>query len=357
MADSPLFRRFNKLINDQKAAIRKMLAFEAQKKAGSAGRAPVRKNPYRTPAGGNADGQWLWNSMLSKMGDIGSIINAMLRPNGKSLTPDIEKELDAATKLLQSFGYDVGKPGTSGPSGPGSPGDSSQPPIAQVVRELVDESKPRPSRPTGEIVSPSLPRRGQPKPSARPSTQPREQPQDQPGTSRDNSQTEDSPVDRATGLVEGMIPVRSSNVHSIGWEWNDNDPRRGNLLVRFLGGTGKERSGPGSLYRYKDVPRPVFDAFKRAASKGGFVWDELRVRGTVSGHQYDYELAGTDAAGYVPRQAGLKRGEKGEYFMPRNFAGRRSSLPERQVRGSRQELTPDFRGKAKNLNFRAGRRS
>jgi hypothetical protein len=39
-----------------------------------------------------------------------------------------------------------------------------------------------------------------------------------------------------------------------------------------------------------------------APSKGGWVWDHLRIRGTVSGHQKDYELAGI-VGGYVPRKA------------------------------------------------------
>lgn len=156
-----------------------------------------------------------------------------------------------------------------------------------------------------------------------------------------------------------MIPVRSSNVHSIGYEWPDDSQggrRNGNLLVRFLGGTGKQRTGHGALYRYKDVPREIFLAFQRAASKGAFVWDELRIRGSVAGHQYDYELAGTGGDNYVPRQAGLKRGQHGEFYLPRNFAGRRSTLPERQVRGARSTLTKDFRKKASEINLRGGRR-
>ena len=162
---------------------------------------------------------------------------------------------------------------------------------------------------------------------------------------------------QAQNLTQGMIPVRSSNVHSIGYEWPQNGERAGNLLVRFLGGTGKNRSGPGALYRYRDVPREVFLAFQRAASKGGFVWDDLRVRGTVSGHQYDYELAGTGNDGYVPRQAGLKRGEKGEWYMQRTFRGNRSTLPTQQVRGPVGPLEKNFRSNAAKVKFHGGRRS
>ena len=155
--------------------------------------------------------------------------------------------------------------------------------------------------------------------------------------------------------IEGMIPVTSSNVHSISYEWPTADRTRPrDLLVRFLSGTGKQRQGEGSLYKYQSVPYHVFEAFEAAASMGAFVWDELRIRGTVSGHQYAYDLAGISADGYIPRQAGLKRGHHGEWYMQRSFQGRKSSLPEQQVRGSRGTL-PGW-GRADQLKLKAGRR-
>jgi hypothetical protein len=68
----------------------------------------------------------------------------------------------------------------------------------------------------------------------------------------------------------------------------------------------------GPTYAYFDVPIRVFVRMKLAASKGRFVWDELRVRGTLWGHQYRYSLVGaeatvTDTDGelvpYIPRRA------------------------------------------------------
>lgn len=100
-----------------------------------------------------------------------------------------------------------------------------------------------------------------------------------------------------------MKPCTSSNVHSYGY-----DPEARILYVRFLGGTSKNRTGPGPLYEYSSVPPDVYQQMDSAASKGSFVWDALRIRGSMFGHQYDYRLARV-TRGYVPRKAtgfGLK---------------------------------------------------
>lgn len=112
-----------------------------------------------------------------------------------------------------------------------------------------------------------------------------------------------------------MIEVESSNVHSIGFLWNDANPMQGTLKVRFLQDSRKGKGKiAGPLYYYYDVHPLVFDAFRRAGSKGGFVWDRLRIRGTVSGHRFQYELRGI-AEGYLPRKA--TRYGNNEYFIGR----------------------------------------
>lgn len=321
MTDSPLFPNFNRILRERQAALRAWLKtqqqLEARKRSSRTGQ-PERYAAKRPSVGG---GNWLWNSILSQLGPVGSIVDAMLRPNGEQLAPSVDKEIEAAQNLLASFGYDVTKRGEAAG-------------LPEIVRELVDEKKEKPKE-------------GTPKPGYRGDVMPRR--------TKPPAEKTDETVEQAEGLVEGMIPVRSSNVHSIGFAWRK-EGRVGDLLVRFLGGDGKHRSGPGPLYRYKSVDRSVFDAFKRASSKGSFVWDNLRVRGTISGHEYSYELAGVGDDEYVPRQAGLKRGQKGEFFMPRNFNGRRSTLPEQQVRGTRQPLVKNFRDSVKKVDFRAGRR-
>lgn len=129
-------------------------------------------------------------------------------------------------------------------------------------------------------------------------------------------------------LAGTMYEVQSSNVHSIGMRIDSEGDSKGTLLVRFLGQHAEGiRAGLGSLYGYFDVPVALFREFQRAASKGGFVWDHLRVRGTIAGHRYQYELLGVTSAyaggqqheNYVPRQAALKRGAAGQHFITRTF--------------------------------------
>lgn len=134
--------------------------------------------------------------------------------------------------------------------------------------------------------------------------------------------------------------TNSSNVHSYGY-----DITTATLYVRYLSanldgskvkfkrndagglqhvsvGKGAFRgrsSKPGPMYAYFGVPNRVFRAMQGAISKGKFVWDALRVRGSIWRHQYAYKLVaagvahiGKDSAGradsimYVPRRASRK---------------------------------------------------
>lgn len=136
------------------------------------------------------------------------------------------------------------------------------------------------------------------------------------------------------------IKVTSSNVYAIAYVWNEAQPSKGTLKVRYkhkLKGGGTQ---PGPIYDYHDVHPAVFDSFRAAASKGTFVWDRLRIRGTVSGHRYQYDLAGAHKSGYVPRKA-VRYGNN-EYFVGRQFQATNtrtgeqrtltSALPDARVR-------------------------
>lgn len=140
-------------------------------------------------------------------------------------------------------------------------------------------------------------------------------------------------------LTGAMIPVESSNVHSIGFDFNHSEPTNGTLKVRFLQSDKKSRGSrgakvPGPVYQYFDVHPFVFMTMREASSKGKFVWDKLRIRGTVSGHRFRYRLAGV-AQGYVPRQASLRSNAQ-EWFQQRSIrSGNQtlvSQLPSEQVR-------------------------
>ena len=95
----------------------------------------------------------------------------------------------------------------------------------------------------------------------------------------------------------------SSNVWAFGYVFSE-----GALYVRFAKkGEGGTPSGPGPLYRYAGVTPDQFLSLLTAGSKGTWIWDNLRIRGTTSGQQKDYELleimpAPAYGEGYVPRK-------------------------------------------------------
>lgn len=81
-------------------------------------------------------------------------------------------------------------------------------------------------------------------------------------------------------------------------------------LGRTVRGKKNER---GPMYAYLNVPPIVFTGMKSAVSKGKFVWDKLRIRGTIYGHRFQYTLVqaqvtpGLGSAGvYIPRKATSK---------------------------------------------------
>jgi 2'-5' RNA ligase len=125
----------------------------------------------------------------------------------------------------------------------------------------------------------------------------------------------------------------SSNVHSFRFE--PGGPGGGNLIVRYL---NNKKDGPGPEYRYFTGGKSTFNAMKAdvdaGRSAGAFTWDHLKLRGSVSGHQVPFELAGLGPDKYVPRAAGLKRGHTGEWFNKRTFQGQESNLAPGPVRKS-----------------------
>lgn len=151
-------------------------------------------------------------------------------------------------------------------------------------------------------------------------------------------------------LISGeMQPVTSSNVHSVGFlldpdAFPDARESRGQLLVRYLAsGSHGKKPGGGPTYAYRDVPVSLFRALLRAASKGEWVWGELRQRGTISGHKFAYELVAV-SGNYVPRQAGLKRGEAGEFYLTRKFRDAEGNLLQSQLQERRVKSSGPNRG-------------
>ena len=245
----------------------------------------------KTPGGLKA---WLTKkvgeSVAKKLGMTGQVIAALLRPFGKSLTSDVKKEIEAAGDILNE--------------------------INSIQPELVSEPHTR--------KEPIVIRGGQNDDSWR------EFPENKP-------------------LIEPFIQVKSSNVHSFSYRHQLGHTGNGDLLVMFLGILpGGKRGGEGALYAYKSVPYSIFEAFKHTSSAGKFVWSELRIKGTVSGHVFDYDIEALGNLTRVPRQSGFVRGRAGEYFIPRTLNGVRSTLPKQLVRGSGASLKDwDRRGTLK----------
>jgi hypothetical protein len=200
--------------------------------------------------------------------------------------------------------------------------------------------------PSGRMGSPPpLPRRTTPPPKPPkkpPSAVPPQPPQGEPpggkpsptGKSRLKPQQPAKPGEEAEYAEEILTP-QSSNVYSFSYYRASGD-KLGTLYVTFkasklnpdglrhvkghggrqqlrgtLGSThsGGKSNEPGSQYGYYRVPPAIFTRMKAAVSKGKFVWDALRIRGTIYGHQYAYSLVqgqivtGGKSGLYVPRRA------------------------------------------------------
>ena len=85
----------------------------------------------------------------------------------------------------------------------------------------------------------------------------------------------------------------------------------GTLIVTFKDwepGSNERHNTPGATYAYSNVPMMKYQTFLAATSPdsaGVAVWDYLRVRGTIAGHQHPYRLLSV-TGDYIPRKATAK---------------------------------------------------
>jgi len=242
---------------------------------------------------------------LEELGPLGELLQLLTEPiAGVPAKGPLARQFAAAIRFLQAFGYQVIPPGETDE-------DRIQRQIAELQALGYRVVSP------GEQYLESLGYAVIP-----PGEEPKERPRLPEGIEqRPGRKTVDVPM--AGGQVKRLRPdhplltgefvqVASSNVHSYSYDYE-----AAALYIRFLDhGDDGARGGPGPLYRYDNVEPELALDLERAASKGGWVWDHLRIRGTISGHQKDYALVGVPG-GYVPRKATLT--EAGETLVPRNI--------------------------------------
>lgn len=228
---------------------------------------------------GGSMGRKVIGEFLASLGPAGKLINA-IATHSESIAGgkrgSIQANLKAAADFLRAFGAEALLP-----KGRGSLEDVNRG-IAAAQQYLNDHAPElirgkRPGIMAGTI-------------------------QPQPGR-----KTVDVPIGQRTGRFAPNHPVVTGEMIRVGgssnvWEYGY-DIRSGYLYIRFAAHDRNHRvTGPGSLYRYSGISPDQFVSLMRASSKGDWIWDVLRIRGTQSGHHYDYELVGV-TGDYVPRKS------------------------------------------------------
>ena len=237
--------------------------------------------------------------LLKELGPIGKIIKSAF--GGKKGSSRTQRELNSAMKLLEAFGYTVlpppktrerrrtGKGGTTAAGrrrskktvGAIARGiDRAREWLSSVGYPVPEEeaTKPKPGAGVSMVSETGEPLRIVKLPV--------------------KGRNQQFPVDHP--IVTGqMVPVKSSNVHSYSYDFAVRV-----LYVRYLQGKGRHKS-KGPLYAYSSVMPDLFLEMYKAPSKGKWIWDALRIRGTISGHKKDYALVGIQG-NYVPRKATIE---------------------------------------------------
>jgi hypothetical protein len=237
------------------------------------------------------------------LGPAGQLLRAMILPKARPSprTANVDSMIESAINLLQAFGFEVLSKKATGK-------DLNR--QVSAAREMLEglgykvippeQAAEEPSvRETFPFGIPKKTKAGKERRTVM-----------LPTDSRQRTFPADHPI--VTGRM--VTDFSSSNVYGFSY-----DVENWYLYVRYKasGDKGsKTLSGAGSLYRYSQVSPKIFLAMLKAPSKGTFIWDNIRERGTVSGHKYPYELYGI-AAGYVPRQARLTA--RGEEYVPRTI--------------------------------------
>ena len=250
-----------------KSGVPKLLG---QSMASAAGQ-DIRGEVARYAKGGIAS--QLLQGFLGGLGPVGKAVSMLLGRHGGGGVPD--SAIRDAINLLTTLGFEVRLPPASQTSAAHAPSSTLAPPTTSSTFDWLQDRFAQPPVQPDAMQGPALPMGSFP--------------------------------------ANRMIPmqlVSSSNVYAIGYQVETLTMR-----VQYLGTTvsaagikghghsGKNRvkgklgrtltgrrQGPGATYDYRGVPQAVFNRIQNAGSKGGAIWDNLRIRGTVYGHKFDYEL-------------------------------------------------------------------
>ncbi len=217
------------------------------------------------------------------------------KPAAKRSANEVAEQIEAAKKFLEGQGFEVKEPSATETITPGASPSGKEKTYPGGIAKTTKKGQPR------KVVDIDV----------------------EGGRKR-------FPVSHPIVTKRMVLTSGSSNVHSYSY---DVDTRT--LYIRFLSSVSP--GAPGSLYGYSNVPPKTFLRMHDAPSKGTFVWDYIRIRGTVSGHKYDYQLVSV-RDNYVPRKATMTAA--GEMFVPRTVRVKRVSTGKIRVLKSGGEMRP-----------------
>lgn len=279
-------------------------------------------------------------SLLESLGPLGSLIKSLTESHSRSRKSGIGGDIDSAVQFLDAVAPQV-------LSGPGrKQARTATGRTTAAIAEQIEAAKDLLEQSGYQVKDPKeLAREAKKQETYYPSRVPTTTKSGAPRQVVDlqiDGRNRRFPVTHP--IVTGAyVPADSSNVHSFSYSYD-----KSRLYVRFHP-SGAANRGKGSLYAYEHVPPRLFLLMLDAPSKGGFIWDWIRIRGTVSGHRFDYRLVAVTGE-YVPRKA--THTPEGEKFIGRemqftNLGSQerrtlRSTLPDTYVnRGTPNRGTPN----------------
>lgn len=86
----------------------------------------------------------------------------------------------------------------------------------------------------------------------------------------------------------------SSNVWALQYDRTHNS-----LFIQYMAGSGRKKHGPGIWFQYLNVSLAEAKLIYNAASKGVFIWQNIRVKGSQTAHKKPF-IKGASPPPYLP---------------------------------------------------------